>query len=104
VSVVEDVLDALADPTRRALLNQLSERGAATATVLSSELPITRQAVVQHLAVLASAGLVTGDRKGRERWFAVRTDSIAETARWLDELAAKWDKRLNAIRRIAEAE
>lgn len=104
VTVIEDVLSALVDPTRRTLLDQLAERGAATATVLASELPITRQAVVQHLAVLAQAGLVTGDRRGRERWFTVRTESVSETARWLDGLAAEWERRLQAIKRIAESE
>lgn len=101
--VIEDVLGALDDPTRRALLDDLAERGTATATQLSSVLPVTRQAVVQHLAILAHAGLVSGDRRGRERWFAVRTEGIVQTARWLDDLAADWDRRLNTIKRIAEA-
>lgn len=103
MTVVEDVLGALVDPTRRALLDKLAERGAATATVLASELPITRQAVVQHLSVLAQAGLVTGDRRGREHWFAVRTEGIIDTARWLDDLASEWERRLETIKRIAEA-
>lgn len=104
MSVIEEVLSALDDPTRRALLDQLAERGSATATVLSSQLPISRQAVVQHLTVLGNAGLVSGERRGRERWFAVRTEPITETARWLDDLAAAWDRRLSSIKRIAESE
>jgi DNA-binding transcriptional ArsR family regulator len=102
VTVIEDVLGALDDPTRRVLLDRLAERGIATATQLSSELPVTRQAVVQHLAVLAQAGLVKGERRGRERFFEVRTEGITQTARWLDDLAAEWDRRLRAIKRIAE--
>ncbi len=104
MSVIEEVLGALDDPTRRALLDQLADRGAATATGLSSQLPITRQAVVQHLTILAKAGLVSGERHGRERWFSIRTETISDTARWLDELAAKWDRRLDAIKSIAEEE
>ncbi|MBW4076987.1 MAG: helix-turn-helix transcriptional regulator [Acidobacteria bacterium] len=101
---MEEVLSALDDPTRRALLDQLAERGSATATVLSSQLPITRQAVVQHLTVLTKAGLVSGERRGRERWFAVHTEKITETARWLEDLATKWDRRLDTIKQIAEKE
>ncbi|MHB1087718.1 MAG: ArsR/SmtB family transcription factor, partial [Acidimicrobiales bacterium] len=100
----EEVISALDDPTRRTLLDELAERGSATATVLSSQLPVTRQAVVQHLSVLTRAGLVAGERRGRERWFTLRTESISETARWLDDLAATWDRRLHSIKRIAEAE
>jgi DNA-binding transcriptional ArsR family regulator len=102
VTVVEDVLGALVDPTRRALLDELAEQGTATATVLASKLPVTRQAVVQHLAVLTQAGLVSGDRRGRERWFIVRTDGIVDTAKWLRDLAATWDRRLQVIKQIAE--
>lgn len=97
-----DVLTALADPTRRRLLEQLSAAGSATATGLAEHLPITRQAVVQHLAVLDAVGLVSGRRDGRERRFEVRAERLTETARWMDGLAAQWDSRLAAIKRIAE--
>lgn len=104
MTVIAEVLGALDDPTRRALLDQLADRGTATATQLSSAMPVTRQAVVQHLTVLANAGLVSGDRRGRERWFTVRTEGVIETARWLDDLAARWDRRLQVIKRLAEME
>ena len=100
---VEDVLSALADPTRRELLERLSKHGGTTATKLAAELPITRQAIVQHLAVLDDVGLVVARREGRERHFEVRTDPLTETARWTESLAAQWDARLEAIRRIAES-
>ncbi len=60
MTVVEDVLAALADPTRRDLLEQISRRGDATATMLAEDLPITRQAVVQHLAVPRRRGPDSG--------------------------------------------
>jgi DNA-binding transcriptional ArsR family regulator len=96
------VLTALADPTRRELLEKLSLRGEATATALAEDLPISRQAVAQHLAVLDEVGLVTGRRQGREHRFVVRAEPLDETARWMGQLAQQWDKRLRAIRRIAE--
>jgi predicted transcriptional regulator len=58
INVVEHVLSALADSTRRDLLERLSGHGLATATTLAEVLPISRQAIVQHLAVLDAAGLV----------------------------------------------
>lgn len=99
---VEDVLTALADPTRRRLLDRLSVLGRTTATALAGELPISRQAIVQHLAVLDAVGLVSGRRDGRERRYEVRPERLVETARWMDGLAAQWDSRLAAIKHIAE--
>ena len=61
-----DVFAALADPTRRTVLQEVATRGSATATELSAPLGITRQAVAKHLGVLADAGLVDGRRAGRE--------------------------------------
>jgi DNA-binding transcriptional ArsR family regulator len=102
VKNVDAVLSALADPTRRDLLERLSKHGNATATVLATELPISRQAVVQHLAVLDAVGLVSGQRAGREHRFEVRTDRLTQAARWMDDLAAQWDLRLSRIKQIAE--
>jgi DNA-binding transcriptional ArsR family regulator len=102
-TAVEEVLVALADPTRRQLLDVLAGRGEATATTLAVDLPVSRQAVVKHLVTLSKAGLVTGQREGREMRYAVRPDPLGETARWLDQLAAQWDARLVAIKRLAES-
>ncbi len=99
---VEDVLGAIADPTRRRLLDRLSAGGDTTATALAHGLPITRQAVVQHLTVLDAAGLVRGTRVGRERRYEVRPERLTEAARWMEALAAQWDARLVAIKRLAE--
>jgi DNA-binding transcriptional ArsR family regulator len=101
--VVDGVLAALADPTRRQLLDLLSARGQATATTLAGGLPISRQAVVKHLAVLDAAGLVDSVKVGREVRYAVRSESLDTTARWMAALASEWDRRLARIKRIAEA-
>ncbi|WP_328540424.1 ArsR/SmtB family transcription factor [Streptomyces sp. NBC_00344] len=101
--VVDSVLGALADPTRRQLLDLLSAQGEATATTLAERLPVSRQAVVKHLAVLDAAGLVTGGRVGREVRYAVRPAALNVTAQWMASLAADWDRRLANIKRVAEA-
>jgi len=103
MSDVTEVLTALADPTRRNLLERLSLRGEATATALAGDLPISRQAVVQHLSVLGKVGLVQGRRQGREHRFIVRTEPLAETVQWMEKLSQQWDRRLSAIKDIAEA-
>ncbi|HUZ42422.1 MAG TPA: metalloregulator ArsR/SmtB family transcription factor [Acidimicrobiales bacterium] len=99
---VAEVLTALADPTRRDLLEMLGARGEATATDLAVDLPISRQAVAQHLAVLNEVGLVVGRRQGREHRFLVCSEPLDETARWMSQLSQQWDRRLRAIQRIAE--
>jgi len=97
------VLVALADPTRRQLLDLLAAQGEATATTLAERVPVSRQAVVKHLAVLDGAGLVSGSRVGREVRYAVRPAALNATARWMAALAADWDRRLANIKRVAEA-
>ncbi|WP_433237753.1 ArsR/SmtB family transcription factor [Streptosporangium sp. CA-135522] len=100
---VDSVLAALADSTRRQLLDVLAAQGEATATTLAERLPISRQAVVKHLAVLGAAGLVSGARVGREVRYAVRPAALDAAARWMATLAADWDRRLATIKRLAEA-
>ncbi|MBM9507339.1 ArsR/SmtB family transcription factor [Actinacidiphila acididurans] len=100
---VNGVLVALSDPTRRHLLELLATQGEVTATKLAEELPVTRQAVVKHLAVLDAAGLVSGSRVGREVRYAVRPAALDATAQWMSALAADWDRRLADIKRVAEA-
>jgi DNA-binding transcriptional ArsR family regulator len=98
----EDVFVALADPTRRAVLDLLATHGEGTATSLAAELPVSRVAVIKHLAVLDRAGLVESRRAGREVRFAVRPERLQATASWLNRLAAEWDTRLARIKQMAE--
>jgi DNA-binding transcriptional ArsR family regulator len=96
---VDAVFAALADPTRRILLDRLSRLGPQNATELGRGAPMSRQAVAKHLASLEAAGLVTSRRQGREvRYELVRTTVDAATA-WLDDVGARWDQRLDALRR-----
>ena len=103
VTAVDGVIAALADPTRRELLDLLAARGEATATTLAERLPVSRQAVVKHLAVLDAAGLVAGSRVGREVRYSVRPAALDATARWMAALAGDWDRRLATVKRAAEA-
>jgi DNA-binding transcriptional ArsR family regulator len=102
-SEIDGVLAALAEPIRRRLLDVIADRGEATATAVAAELPITRQAVAKHLAVLDRAGLVTARRQGREVRYALRPEPLDDAARWMTELAAEWDARLARIKQLAES-
>ena len=93
------VFDALADPTRRRLLWMLGERGAASATELARELPVTRQAVVKHLGVLAVAGLATSSRQGREVRYRLTPAPLSDAAAWMARVGAERDERLAALDR-----
>jgi DNA-binding transcriptional ArsR family regulator len=95
------VLEALGDPTRRVVVELLAAGGGRTATSLAGELPVTRQAVVQHLAVLREAGLVESRREGREVRFELRPTALTTTAAWMADVAAAWDRRLKIIQEIA---
>jgi DNA-binding transcriptional ArsR family regulator len=100
---VDELWAAVADPTRRRLLDALLAHGEATATTLAGDLPVTRQAVAKHLSVLERAGLVDSRRVGREVRYAVRPERLDAASEWLARVAAEWDDRLGAIKRLAES-
>ena len=87
-TAADQVFAALADPTRRQLLELLGEQAAASATALAGQLPVSRQAVVKHLAVLQQSDLVTRRRDGREVVFTVHPERLVATASWMTSVAA----------------
>jgi predicted ArsR family transcriptional regulator len=101
-AVDDDLWSAIGDPTRRRLLDLLLVDGTGTATSLSGELPVTRQAVAKHLAVLDRVGLVHATAAGRERLYTVDDAQLARAAEQLAHVGSAWDGRLRRIARIAE--
>ena len=101
---VDDRLwSAIGDPTRRRLLDLLLADGAGTATSLSAHLPVTRQAVAKHLAVLERVELVEATSAGREKRYRVDDTQLARAAAQLNSVGDAWDSRLRRIKRIAES-
>src|SRR5882672_3280027 len=97
-AIAEQVFAALADPTRRAILAALASGGPATATDLAARLPITRQAVAKHLALLGEAGLVTAEPGERRRVrFRLRSAPMQLAQQFLAALARDWDSPLDAL-------
>jgi DNA-binding transcriptional ArsR family regulator len=103
-SELDDQLwSAIADPSRRRVLDLLVSRGEASASELAQQVPFSRQAVSKHLVVLEEVGLVRRRRQGREVLYHVETPRFDQAIRVMAELANRWDRRLTAIKRLAEA-
>ena len=96
---VDAVFDALADPSRRYLIERLTELGASTPTELAGELSITRQAVTKHLAQLEHAGLVRGSREGRNTVYRPNPAPLRVAEAWIESVGARWDARLASLAR-----
>ncbi|AYG04792.1 ArsR/SmtB family transcription factor [Gryllotalpicola protaetiae] len=97
------VMAALVEPSRRAIMQHLTS-GPASASRLAERMPLTRQALVKHLAALEGAGLVARERRGREHVFAAQPEALIDTAQWLESLARSWQQQLGALKRAAEAQ
>jgi DNA-binding transcriptional ArsR family regulator len=103
VAVDDDLWSAIGDPTRRRMLDLLLADGNGTATSLSEQLPVTRQAVAKHLGVLDRVGLVHATPAGRERRYRLDEAQFARAVAQLAEVGSTWDARLQRIKRIAES-
>jgi DNA-binding transcriptional ArsR family regulator len=102
MSISAAVFDAVADPTRRVLLDRLRSEGSLSLNALADGLPMTRQAVTKHLDALRSAGLVRVTRRGRERLHELDDAPLRDLASWLAPYAAEWDRRLVRLERHLE--
>jgi DNA-binding transcriptional ArsR family regulator len=90
------MFQALADPSRRLMVERLS-RGPASVSELAQPLPISLPAVVQHLQVLESSGLVTSEKRGRVRTCHIETRALSAAERWIAERHAGWERRLDRL-------
>lgn len=95
---VDELFAALADATRRDVLERLVHAGPATATELAGAYPLTRQAIVKHLQALAAAGLVAAERDGRQVRYRATTEPLADVIDWLRGTSAAWDRRAQRLR------
>jgi DNA-binding transcriptional ArsR family regulator len=102
--VVDDVLDALAEPTRRRVVELLGE-GPKRAGALAAAVGASPPAMSRHLRVLLEAGVIADERPAfdaRARVFRLRPDSILALQAWLDQLQAEWDTQLGSFKRHVE--
>lgn len=102
------VFAALADPTRRGMVEALLREGATSVPALAADLPISRQAVAKHLAVLEAAGLVerapaAAGGATREVRFRGRPGALRPASAWLRDADRAWDRRLARLKDAVEA-
>jgi DNA-binding transcriptional ArsR family regulator len=103
--MIDDVFKALADPTRRRLLDELFVEDGQTLSALEQRLPMTRFGVSKHLKVLEEAGLVTTRRRGREKLHFLNPVPIREVHdRWVSKYAEPWASALTGLKRDLERE
>jgi DNA-binding transcriptional ArsR family regulator len=102
---MDRVFKALADPTRRSLLDQLFERDGQSLSALEQRLPMTRFGVMKHLKVLEQAGLVTTRRRGREKLHFLNAVPIRLIHdRWVSKYAEPWAAALSELKTTIEEE
>ena len=104
MGVVETVFEALADPTRRRVVELLGE-GPRRAGELATALDASSPAMSRHLRVLLEAGIVSDERvseDARVRMFRLRPESLVALQAWLDQLKAQWDEQLSSFKRHVE--
>ena len=103
--MIDDVFRALADPTRRRLLDELFEEDGQTLSALEQRLPMSRFGVAKHLKVLEGAGLVTTRKRGREKLHYLNPVPIREVHdRWVSKYAEPWAAALTGLKKDLEEE
>jgi ArsR family transcriptional regulator, cadmium/lead-responsive transcriptional repressor len=98
----DELWSAIAEPSRRQVLDLLVSHGEVSASWLAERVPFSRQAVSKHLVVLERSGLISRRKQGREVLYQVEAGRLDQAARAMAELAAQWDRRLGMIKRLAE--
>lgn len=93
------IFAALADPTRRELLNDLAASGPMNGSALASSYSVSRQAIAKHLAVLLEAGIVGAERHGNEVRYGIVAGSLEAATTWLERVGGQWDRRLVALQK-----
>jgi DNA-binding transcriptional ArsR family regulator len=99
----DELWSAIADPSRRRVLDLLVRSGEVSASWLAGRVPFSRQAVSKHLVVLEQVGLISRRKLGREVLYQVDVDRLRQATQAMAELAEQWDQRLSSIKRLAEA-
>ena len=96
------LFDALGDPNRLRIVTRLCEGGPCSTVQLTQVIPVTRQAATKHLLLLEAVGLVTSDRKGRERIWRIQPEPLVQASDYLTALSRRWDNAIDRLRAYVE--
>ncbi|WP_396898944.1 ArsR/SmtB family transcription factor [Mycolicibacterium sp.] len=96
------VFDALGDPNRLRIVTRLCDGGPCSTMQLTQVIPVTRQAATKHLLLLEAVGLVTSDRKGRERIWRIQPEPLVQAGDYLTALSRRWDRAIDRLRAFVE--
>jgi len=99
-----DTFSALADPTRREILEMLASQGPLSATQISASFPVSAPAISQHLKILREASLVRMEKRAQQHIYQINSDAIREVERWAWQLGRVWNERYDALDQVLEAE
>ena len=99
-----DKFSALADPTRREIIELLAQHGQLSAMEISDQFLISPQAISQHLKILREAGLVDVEKRAQQRIYRVNPDAMLEVEVWARQLRQLWDQRFDALEKVLEKE
>lgn len=101
---LNNVIHALADPTRRQIIEILSDGQARSVSEITGHFGISRQAVTKHLSVLIDGGVLTSERRGRDRYSRLKPQGFDPLREWFSRYSAFWDDRLSALKQQVEKE
>lgn len=96
------LFDALGDPNRLRIVTRLCEGGPCSTVQLTQVIPVSRQAATKHLLLLEAVGLVTSDRKGRERIWRIQPEPLVQASDYLTALSRRWDSAIDRLRAYVE--
>jgi DNA-binding transcriptional ArsR family regulator len=102
MSAIDPVFAALADPTRRRIVETLSGGDARSVNDIAQHFDISRQAVAKHLNVLREAGIVRGEPRGRQHLHALAPETLSTLTEWVDHYGQFWNDRLATLKKLAE--
>lgn len=99
-----DIFDALADPTRRKILELLASQGRLSAREIYAHFSVSPPAISQHLKVLREAKLVIMEKHAQQRIYQINTETMQELEQWTQQLEQEWNKRLDALGELLKVE
>ncbi len=99
-----DKFSALADPTRRSIIELLADQGPLSASEISERYSVSPSAISQHLKILREANLVSMRKQAQQRIYTINTQTVLEVEGWANRMASEWNARFDALEKLLEAE